>query len=125
MKPFKELENLIASGFGAYVRSTRHEALGVGFYEIQLVNCKLYMFEKGVLIEWPATQEHVMYADIVDIKSHLSVEVFSRASEDRDLNIFLPLEIIHLSGVFALEVQLLVYSRLLIVLNKLWGGDNV
>ncbi|WP_277761776.1 hypothetical protein [Pseudomonas sp. A34-9] len=120
MKPIKELESLIASGFGTYVRSIRHEVLGAGLYKIELVNCKLCMFEDGVVVEWLTTQECIMYLDILNIKSHLSVDVFSQAAEDKDLNVVLPLELICSNRDFALEVQLLVYSRLLIVLNKLW-----
>lgn len=116
----KQLESLNMSGYGGYTHLSSHPELGRGVYEVDLDACILGVFEKGVAIKFDGEGVGVLYSDIVNITSHLSAEVFSQASASRNFNISIPLEI-HLSGsAMVLDVQLLIYSRVLIVLNDMW-----
>ena len=111
------------SGCGGYIPLSSDPELGQGVYEIYLDGCTLRIFEKGVAINFEEKKDvGVLYSDILKITSHLSAQVFSQASANQNVNISIPLEI-HLSeGVVVLEVQLLIYSRVLIVLNDMWRG---
>lgn len=65
----------------------------------------------------------VLYSDVLKITSHLSAAVFSQASVTHNVKISIPLEI-HLSeDVVVFEVPLLIYSRVLIILNDMWQGE--
>ncbi|MBV4476869.1 hypothetical protein [Pseudomonas botevensis] len=116
----KHLKSLNVSGYGGYIPLSIDSELGQGVYEIDLDDCALNIFEKGVAIKSKEKNVGVLYSDILKITSHLSAAVFSQASATHNVNISIPLEI-HLSeGVVVFEVQLLVYSRVLIVLNDMW-----
>ncbi|NWA29170.1 hypothetical protein HX866_30215 [Pseudomonas gingeri] len=116
----KQLKSLNVSGYGGYIPLSSDSELGQGVYEIDLDNCALKIFEKGVAIKSKEKNVGVLYSDILKITSYLSAAVFSQASATHNVNISIPLEI-HLSeGVVVFEVQLLVYSRVLIVLNDMW-----
>lgn len=118
----KHLRSLNVSGCGGYIPLSSDPELGQGVYEIYLDGCTLRIFEKGVAIKFEGKDVGVLYSDILKITSHLSAPVFSQASANQNVNISIPLEI-HLSeGVVVLEVQLLIYSRVLIVLNDMWRG---
>ncbi|WP_294738393.1 hypothetical protein [uncultured Pseudomonas sp.] len=119
----KHLRSLNVSGCGGYIPLSSDPELGQGVYEIYLDGCTLRIFEKGVAINFEEKKDvGVLYSDILKITSHLSAQVFSQASANQNVNISIPLEI-HLSeGVVVLEVQLLIYSRVLIVLNDMWRG---
>ncbi|WGO94921.1 hypothetical protein QCD61_07510 [Pseudomonas viciae] len=116
------LESLSASGYGAYISFASDPVLGQGVYEIVLEGCVLRLFEKGLTISFKGEIVDVFYFDILDIASHLSAEVFSKASESQNVDVKVPLEIYVSERVVALEVQLLAYSRVVNVLNYLWGG---
>lgn len=116
------LESLSASGYGAYISFASDPVLGQGVYEIVLEGCVLRLFEKGLTISFKGEIVDVFYSDILDIASHLSAEVFSKASESQNVDVKVPLEIYVSERVVALEVQLLAYSRVVNVLNYLWGG---
>lgn len=118
MKRIKQIDSLSDSGFGAFVSLGEHAVLGLGFYELPLDNCVLFIFEKGVLVRFCADEKCVRYADILNIKSHISAETFSNASKDQDVNVVIPMDVECLLDTVTLEVQLLVYSRLLIVLTE-------
>ncbi|KTB70090.1 hypothetical protein AO068_25840 [Pseudomonas sp. ICMP 3272] len=96
--------------------------MGQGVYEICLDGCTLKIFEKGVAIKFKEKNIDALYSDILKITSHLSAAVFSQASANQNVNISIPLEI-HLSeSIVVFEVQLLIYSRVLIILNDMWRG---
>jgi hypothetical protein len=115
----KQLKSLNVSGYGGYIPLSSDPELGRGIYKICLDGCTLKIFERGAAIKSDEKRFSVLYSDISKITSHLSAPVFSKASETRNVNISMPLEI-HLSeGVLVLEVKLLIYSRLLIVLNDM------
>jgi len=116
----KHLKSLNVSGYGGYITLSSDPELGQGVYEIYSNGCTLKIFEKGVGIKFKGKNVGALYSDILKINSHLSAAVFSRASANQNVNISIPLEI-HLSeSVVAFEVQLLIYSRVLIVLNDMW-----
>ncbi|WP_157696377.1 hypothetical protein [Pseudomonas asplenii] len=116
----KHLKSLNVSGYGGYIPLSSDPELGQGVYEIYLDGCTLKFFEKGVAIKFEEKNVGVLYSDILKIASHLSAAVFSQASASQNVNISIPLEI-HLSkGAVVFEVQLLIYSRVLIVLNDMW-----
>ncbi|WP_152979029.1 hypothetical protein [Pseudomonas corrugata] len=118
----KHLKSLNVSGFGSYISLSSDPELGQGIYEIDLDGCVLRIFEKGVAIKFKGESVNILYSDILKITSHLSAAVFSQASAIQSVNISIPLEI-HLSeDVVVLEVQLLIYSRVLIILNDMWRG---
>ncbi|WP_148272443.1 hypothetical protein [Pseudomonas ogarae] len=116
------LESLRMSGYGAYISFASDPVLGQGVYEIILEGCVLKLFEKGLAISFKGDSVDVFYSDILNIVSHLSAEVFSKASESQSVDVKVPLEIHVSERVLALEVQLLAYSRVVIILNYLWGG---
>lgn len=89
----KQLEILNMSGYGSYTHLSSHSELGRGVCEVDLDACVLGLFEKGVAIKFNGEDVGVLYSDIVNIASHLSVEVFSQASASRSFNISIPLEI--------------------------------
>lgn len=116
----KHLKSLNVSGYGGYIPLSSDPELGQGVYEIYLDSCSLRIFEKGVAIKFKGGDVGALYSDILKITSHLSAAVFSQASANQNVNISIPLEI-HLSeSVVVLEVQLLIYSRVLIILNDMW-----
>lgn len=116
----KHLKSLNVSGYGGFIPFSSDPELGRGVYEVRLDDCALSVFEKGVVVKFEEKSVGVLYSDILNITSHLSVAVFSQASATQDVNISIPLEI-HLSeGVLVFEVQLLIYSRVLIILNDMW-----
>ena len=116
----KHLKSLNVSGCGSYVPLIGDPELGRGIYKIDLDGCTLKIFEKGVVIKFEGKNISVLYSDILKITSHLSAAVFSQASATQNVNISIPLEI-HLSeGVVVFEVHLLIYSRVLIILNDMW-----
>ena len=118
----KNLKSLNVSGYGGYIPLSSDPELGQGVYEIYLDGCTLKIFEKGVAIKFEEKNVDILYSDILKINSHLSAAVFSQASANQNINISIPLEI-HLSeGFVVFEVQLLIYSRVLIVLNDMWRG---
>ncbi|WP_419795158.1 hypothetical protein MYA83_13450 [Pseudomonas palleroniana] len=118
----KHLKSLNLSGYGSYIPLSSDPELGQGVYEIYLDGCTLKIFEKGVAIKFKGKNVDALYSDILKITSHLSAAVFSQASANQNVNISIPLEI-HLSEcVVVFEVQLLIYSRVLIVLNDMWRG---
>ncbi|MFQ6346132.1 hypothetical protein ACQRBV_22105 [Pseudomonas sp. R11F] len=118
----KHLKSLNLSGYGGYIPLSSDPKLGQGVYEIYLDGCTLKIFEKGVAIKFKGKNVGALYSDILKITSHLSAAVFSQASANQNVNISIPLEI-HLSeSVVVFEVQLLIYSRVLIVLNDMWRG---
>ncbi|MDR2307116.1 MAG: hypothetical protein LBE53_07965 [Paucimonas sp.] len=116
----KHLKSLNVSGFGSYMPLSSDPELGQGVYEIYLDGGALKIFEKGVAINFKEENVNIFYSDILKITSYLSAAVFSQASATQNVNISIPLEI-HLSeGVVVFEVKLLIYSRVLIVLNDMW-----
>lgn len=116
----KHLKSLNLAGYGGYMPLGSDSELGQGIYEINLDGCALRVFEKGVNVKSKEKNFGVLYSDILRITSHLSAAVFSQASATHNVNISIPLEI-HLSeGVVVIEVPLLIYSRVLIVLNDMW-----
>ncbi|MFB3304748.1 hypothetical protein [Pseudomonas sp. AMR01] len=118
----KHLKSLNVSGYGGYIHLSSDPELGQGVYEIYLDGCALKIFEKGVALKFKGKDIGALYSDILKITSHLSAAVFSQASANQNVNISIPLEI-HLSeSVVVFEVQLLIYSRVLIVLNNMWRG---
>lgn len=118
----KHLKSLNVSGYGGYIPLSSDPELGQGVYEIYLDGCTLEIFEKGVAIKFKEKKVGVLYSDILKIASHLSAAVFSQASANQNVNISIPLGL-HLSeSVVVFEVQLLIYSRVLIVLNDMWRG---
>ena len=118
----KHLKSLNVSGYGGYIPLSSDPELGQGVYEIYLDGCALKLFEKGVAIKFEEKNVGVLYSDILKVTSHLSAAVFSQASANQNVNISIPLEI-HLSeAIVVFEVQLLIYSRVLIVLNDMWRG---
>ena len=125
MKCLKQLKSLNNSGCGVFLNSVGHEFLGVGVYEINLENCTLFIFEDGLSMLFPDREVCVKYDDILNIESHLSASVFSQVSKMQDVNVKLPLDINLSTGVVVLEVQLLFYSRILIVLIELWRMHKV
>ncbi|WP_078822190.1 hypothetical protein [Pseudomonas synxantha] len=115
----KHLKSLNVSGYGGFIPFSSDPELGQGVYEVYLDGCALNIFEKGVVIKFEGKSVGILYSDILNITSHLSAAVFSQASATQNLNISIPLEI-HLSeGVVVFEVQLLIYSRVLIILNDM------
>lgn len=118
----KRLKSLNVSGYGGYIPLSSDPELGQGVYEIYLAGCALKIFEKGIAITFEEKNVDVVYSDILKITSHLSAAMFSQASVNQNVNISIPLEI-HLSeAIVVFEVQLLIYSRVLIVLNDMWRG---
>ncbi|WP_369990230.1 hypothetical protein [Pseudomonas xanthosomatis] len=116
----KQLKSLNMSGYGDYMHLSSHPKLGQGVYEVDLDACTLKFFEKGAIIKHHEKDIDILYSDILSITSHLSAPVFSQASASRNFNTSIPLEI-HLSeSTVALEIQLPIYSRTLIVLNDMW-----
>ncbi|WP_252092532.1 hypothetical protein [Pseudomonas sp. MWU13-3659] len=116
----KHLKSLNVSGYGGYIPLASDPELGQGVYEINLDDCALSIFEKGVIIKSKEKNFGVLYSDVLKITSYLSAAVFSQASATHNVKISIPLEI-HLSeGVVVFEVPLLIYSRVLIVLNDMW-----
>ncbi|WP_156315967.1 hypothetical protein [Pseudomonas sp. Pf153] len=121
----KHLESLSVSGYGEYLTFISDPVLGRGVYEVGLDGCILRFFRRGLTIDFKDEAVNVLYSDILSITSHITAAVFSKASESQDVSISVPLEI-HLSGrVVVVEVQLLAYSRVLIVLNDLWSDSKV
>ncbi|MDO7895296.1 hypothetical protein [Pseudomonas citrulli] len=121
VKPIdRYLESLSSSGYGSYTSFANDPMLGQGVYEIVLEGCVLKLFEKGFTVNFKAERVDVFYSDVLNIVSHLSAEVFSKASESQSVDVKVPLEIHVPERVLALEVQLLAYSRLVIILNDLW-----
>lgn len=116
----KNLKSLNVSGRGGYIPLSSDPELGQGVYEIDLDGCILKIFEKGVAVRFEGKNVGVLYSDILKITSHLSAAAFSQASATRNVNISIPLEIHFSEGVVVFEVQLLIYSRVLIVLNDMW-----
>ncbi|CAK16650.1 hypothetical protein PSEEN3945 [Pseudomonas entomophila L48] len=113
------------SGFGDYIPLSSDPELGQGVYEIYLEGGALKFFEKGVAINFKEEHFNVLYSDILSVTSYLSAAVFSQASATQNVNISIPLEI-HLSGgVVVFEVKLLIYSRVLIVLNDMWRSLKI
>jgi len=129
MKPLnvasKHLVSLSASGYGYCISTEKHCEFGVGVYRVNLQGCVLSIFESGLAVVFPNESVNVFYRDVSKIISNLSAAVFSKASEAQDVNVLVPLEIVFLDEVVVLEVQLLVYSRLLIVLNEFWRNFKV
>ncbi|AKA24736.1 hypothetical protein PCL1606_32850 [Pseudomonas chlororaphis] len=82
------------------------------------------LFEKGLVIKFYEKSMRMFYSDISKITSHLSAAVFSKASAAKNVSISIPLEIHFSEEVVVFDVQLLVCSRVLIVLNELWRGSN-
>jgi len=120
----KQLKSLNVSGYGGYIPLSSDPELGQGVYEIYLDGCALKIFEKGAAIKSDEKNVSILYSDILKFTSHLSAAVFSKASANQNVHISMPLEI-HLSeSVVVLEVQLQIYSRVLIVLNDMWRGDK-
>ena len=116
----KHLKSLDVSGYGGYIPLSSDPELGRGVYEIYLDGCTLSFFEKGVAVNFKEKKIGALYSDVLKITSHLSAAVFSQASANQNANISIPLEI-HLSeGAVVLDVQLLIYSSVLIVLNDMW-----
>ncbi|TWC13363.1 MULTISPECIES: hypothetical protein [unclassified Pseudomonas] len=120
----KYLESLNASGYGCYIPLCSDPGLGQGVYEIDLVGGALRLFEKGLAVELKQKKVDVLYGDISKITSHLSAAVFSKASATRSVNVSIPLEICFSEEVLVFEVHLLIYSRMVIVLNELWQGSK-
>ncbi|WPO98261.1 hypothetical protein SFA35_16605 [Pseudomonas sp. HR96] len=116
----KHLKSLNVSGYGGYISFSRDPELGQGVYEIYLDDCTLKIFEKGAAIKSHEKNVGFLYSDILKITSHLSAAVFSQASADQNVNILMPLEIHLFEGVVGLKLKLLIYSRILIVLNDMW-----
>ncbi|WP_148558652.1 MULTISPECIES: hypothetical protein [Pseudomonas] len=112
------------SGYGDYISLSNDPDLGVGVYRINLDGCVLKLFEKGLVIKFYEKSMRMFYSDISKITSHLSAAVFSKASAAKNVSISIPLEIHFSEEVVVFDVQLLVCSRVLIVLNELWRGSN-
>ncbi|WP_158467760.1 hypothetical protein [Pseudomonas putida] len=116
----KHLKSLNVAGFGDYIHFSSDPELGQGIYGIDLDGGVLKIFEKGVAVNFKGESFNILYSGIRNITSYLSAAVFSQASATQNVDVSIPLEIHFSEGVAVFEVKLLIYSRVLIVLNDMW-----
>lgn len=117
----KRIVSLVSSGFGE--RYDVVEAVGDCLYSISLPEGMFYISETGVRLKGDRDAVDVSFLDVTEIKSHLSAELCSDASNTRNVEFFVPLEIFSQRFVIALHVPFLAYSRLLNVLTGLRGNE--
>ncbi|WP_414869910.1 hypothetical protein [Pseudomonas sp. IT-347P] len=119
MNALKQLNSINLSGYGVFISSTTHEVLGVGIYQLNF-GCEVFrIFKIGFSILSEGAEKSVFFKDIIGIKSNLNASIFSEASEKKDFYVSLPLCIETSEDAVVIEVPLLIYSRLLIFLNKM------
>lgn len=119
MSALKQLNSINLSGYGVFIPSTIHEGLGVGIYQLNFDFIVFRIFKIGFSILSEGAEKCVFFKDVIGIKSNLNASIFSEASQQKDFYVSLPLGIETSGDTVVIEVPLLIYSRLLIFLNKM------
>ncbi|MFG6205758.1 hypothetical protein [Pseudomonas retamae] len=119
IKVMKQINSINASGYGSFIPGIDHEFLGVGIYQLSFGIDTFRIFRCGFSILSKGLEKNVYFKNIKKIRSHLNASIFSEASQERKFDILLPLAIEASDDEVVVEVPLLIYSRLLIVLNEM------
>ncbi|HEK0905785.1 TPA: hypothetical protein SMQ04_000504 [Pseudomonas putida] len=116
----KYLQSLQTSGYGEYSEPQSDLLLGASVYRLPLNESDIELFENGFRVDDRMVQVKVVISGVLKITSHLSAKVFSEASENQRVDTLIPMEIHTQNAMLVLNVPLLIYSRLLIILNEMW-----
>lgn len=116
----KYLQSLQTSGYGEYSEHQSDLLLGASVYRLPLNESDIELFENGFRVDDRMVQVKVVISGVLKITSHLSAKVFSEASENQRVDTLIPMEIHTQNAMLVLNVPLLIYSRLLIILNEMW-----
>lgn len=116
----KYLQSLQTSGYGEYSEPQSDVLLGESVYRLPLNEFDIELFENGFRVDDRMVQVKVVISGVLKITSHLSAKVFSEASANQRVDTLIPIEIHTQDAMLVLSVPLLIYSRLLIILNEMW-----
>lgn len=117
----RELENLIAHGRGRHLKDELHERFGTGLWAYESETCAIQLFESGLFFRNKSSGlvTELAFEAVDNIESCLSVAAISEASRQNAPDMEIPLRIVRRTETITLGVPLVVYSGLLLALQRL------
>jgi hypothetical protein len=120
-----ELKQLITSGRGSVDIANTHHSFGKELWQYNTGTHQVFIFEKGLsYLSGSTVVSDFFFSSITEIKSFLTAAVLSSASTCSGINMMIPMQLVTSDEIIQLEIPLVVYSRLLGILQKLRVGLN-